>query len=369
MVDFNAVPLGPFDQTGFGNPPGTGPLTSPDILWRSRATNELAIWKIDNGNQLTDAKYITYGSSFGSLAGQRIAVGSDWRIEETGNFNGDGFTDILWQNTITGDVALWSVGPDGTISSAAIVPIPPAPDGTIPSMVGWKVGGAGDFNRDGISDIVIRNAALDRTAIWRMSTSGTIAGGVLLNNAQGQEIRTGTTTWQINAVGDFDGDGDADIILNNSATNQFALWQMNGVVLQQGIDLGIYPPGLRVRALGDFNGDGFVDVAGRNPALDQTVLGLVTLTGVQRVGLAGTGASAWNIYGNADFNEDGAQDLLWQNRITGDVAIWTLSNGQLNQGLYVENKLPGVSEGTRANPGTPDWEIVGLGNFFASAPA
>jgi hypothetical protein len=368
MVDSNAALLGPFDQTGLGNPPGTGSLTSPDILWRNRATNELAIWKIDNGNQLTDAQYITYGESFGNLAGQRIAVGSEWRIEETGNFNGDEYTDILWQNTTTGDVALWSIGADATIASAAVVPVSPQSSGGA-SMVGWKVGGAGDFSGDGISDIVIRNAAADLTIIWRMSTNSTIAQGVVLKNAQGRDVKTGTTTWQINAVGDFDGDGDADIILNNAVTNEFAAWQMNRVVLQQGIYLDAYPTDLRIRGFGDFNGDGFMDVAGRNPAVDQTVLGFVTLIGIQRVDLPGTGSSAWNIYGNGDFNEDGAQDLLWQNSTTGDVAIWTILNGQLNQGLYVENRLPGVPEGIRANPGTSDWEIVGLGNFFASVPA
>jgi hypothetical protein len=62
-------------------------------------------------------------------------------------------------------------------------------------------------------------------------------------------------------------------------------------------------------------------------------------------------------------NADGTQDFLWQNNISGDVAIWTFSNGQLSQGLFVENRLPGVPPGTIANPGSPVWEIVGLGGF------
>ena len=47
-------------------------------------------------------------------------VSLDWDIAGTGDFNNDGYADILWRNHTTGDVAIWLM--NGTsISSGAIV--------------------------------------------------------------------------------------------------------------------------------------------------------------------------------------------------------------------------------------------------------
>ena len=40
-------------------------------------------------------------------AGSPGTAASPWTISETGDFNGDGKTDILWYNTTTGQVVLW----------------------------------------------------------------------------------------------------------------------------------------------------------------------------------------------------------------------------------------------------------------------
>ena len=34
-------------------------------------------------------------------------VGTDWRIAGSGDLNGDGFEDIVWENTTTGSRAIW----------------------------------------------------------------------------------------------------------------------------------------------------------------------------------------------------------------------------------------------------------------------
>jgi hypothetical protein len=35
------------------------------------------------------------------------SVATDWAIAQTGDFNGDGFADLLWHDTAGGGVALW----------------------------------------------------------------------------------------------------------------------------------------------------------------------------------------------------------------------------------------------------------------------
>jgi hypothetical protein len=37
------------------------------------------------------------------------------------------------------------------------------------------------------------------------------------------------TNWEIRGVGDFDGDGKADVMLRNKATGQDIVWLMNGL--------------------------------------------------------------------------------------------------------------------------------------------
>jgi hypothetical protein len=39
--------------------------------------------------------------------GSSGAALSPWTIAQTGDYNGDGYTDILWYNTATGQAAMW----------------------------------------------------------------------------------------------------------------------------------------------------------------------------------------------------------------------------------------------------------------------
>ena len=82
--------------------------------------------------------------------------GPSWHVEDSGDFNGDGKSDILWQND-NGAPAIWLM--DGTnISGGAALPNP-GPT--------WDIAEAADFNGDGKSDILWQhdNGA---PAIWTM---------------------------------------------------------------------------------------------------------------------------------------------------------------------------------------------------------
>jgi hypothetical protein len=47
-----------------------------------------------------------------------------WQIAGVGDFNGDGFADLVWQNTSTGQVAIWFLK-NGVISSGLYLPTMP----------------------------------------------------------------------------------------------------------------------------------------------------------------------------------------------------------------------------------------------------
>ncbi len=90
------------------------------------------------------------------LGAQRDAVigngvvgnpGPSWEVIATGDFYGDGHSDILWQND-NGQVAIWELNGTSVIASAA--PGNPGPS--------WHAVATGDFNGDGTSDFFFRTA-------------------------------------------------------------------------------------------------------------------------------------------------------------------------------------------------------------------
>jgi hypothetical protein len=72
---------------------------------------------------------------------------------------------------------------------------------TVGQVPNWSIVGTGDFNGDGESDIVWRDAAGD-AAIWLMNGAAILSAGGLGNVA---------TTWSIVQTGDYNGGGKSDL--------------------------------------------------------------------------------------------------------------------------------------------------------------
>jgi hypothetical protein len=90
----------------------------------------------------------------------------------TGDFNGDGMSDLLWQNT-NGQVATWQMN-GFNVTSAGVVADP----GPTWTAIGTGAGG---------SDILLQNTS-GQAAIWEMSGS-TMTGGSLVNPSPGPTWR------------------------------------------------------------------------------------------------------------------------------------------------------------------------------------
>ena len=91
-----------------------------------------------------------------------VGVGSlpsEWVVAGTGDFNDDGVWDILWLNNTNAGVAIWLMNANGTLNSAVSV-------GALPA--GWSLGGTGDFNGDG--DV---GTDADIEAFFRVLAGGT----------------------------------------------------------------------------------------------------------------------------------------------------------------------------------------------------
>jgi hypothetical protein len=76
----------------------------------------------------------------------------------------------------------------------------------------------GDFDGDGKADLVLRNTSTGATSIYLLN-GATVASSALL---------PASATMQVIGSGDYNGDGRVDLIWRDSASGATSVWLMNG---------------------------------------------------------------------------------------------------------------------------------------------
>ena len=265
-------------------------------------------------------------------SGSGTQIGFAPSVADTNNFSGGPVSGILWYNSTYGTVLDWEM------ANAAVVGWPTIA-GFGPTS-GWSVAGTGDFNGDGVSDVLLKYVANGETSFgdWIVqngtySSYSPIAG--FANNSGWAEIGTG----------DFTGNGTDDVLLSYTSGNNVSLydWQIsNGAtVATDSLNMGYTTTsGWSVIGTGDFNGDGTTDILFENSnsglVADWEVNNNTSGAFNPIAGVAP--GSGWVYDGTGDFNGDGTSDILWQNGAT--VAIWELQNGVLSQSVTVSTAAP-----------------------------
>ena len=174
-----------------------------NILWRNYVTGANAIWTMDASVSAPLA-----------IIDLQALPNTQYYVGGTADFNGDGFTDILWRNNTTGAVAIWLM--NGTTYTGTIdLPGVPIPD--------WTIAGTGDFNDDGRADILWHNTSTGANAIWFMD------GTTYVSTLNIQSIPN--TAYVPVAIADYNGDHHVDIVWHNTTTGANAIWLMNGTTL------------------------------------------------------------------------------------------------------------------------------------------
>ncbi len=180
-----------------------------DILWR-QSSGALAMWSMD-GSTVTSSNTVTYN-------GSAIAPDASWNVAGIADFNGDGFSDVLWRQS-SGALALWDMKGSTVASSSTVT----SQSNAIAPDASWSVAGVGDFNNDGRADMLWRQTT-GAVALWQMNDAS-VAGSAYVTY-QGNTI-TPDATWKIVEVGDFNGDGNSDVLWRND-NGSMAEWLMNG---------------------------------------------------------------------------------------------------------------------------------------------
>jgi hypothetical protein len=165
---------------------GTGDFnndTHIDILWRNNSNGTNVVWLMNGAEWSGSAELLPVGDL-------------SWQIVGTADFNKDTHVDILWRNSASGENVVWYMNGTSWIGSAVLLRV---------SDQNWKIVGTGDFNKDGNVDILWRyNGAGGYNVVWYMNNASWIGSAEL--------IPVGDTTWQIMGTGDYNNDGNIDIL-------------------------------------------------------------------------------------------------------------------------------------------------------------
>jgi hypothetical protein len=231
------------------------------------------------------------------------------------DFNADGKTDFIWQNTTSGQVYYWLMDGLNLSSSGYLY------DG-IPVGLEWRIDGIGDLNADGKSDLIWRNTSTGQIYYWLMDGLNLSSSGYLYD---GQVL---DLQWQIAGVSDLNSDGKPDLIWRNTSNGTLYYWLMDGLTLSSsGYLYDGNPVGLEWRIDGVYSLYDETLLFWRNTSTGQVYWWVIyDLTLYVSDYLYGGQAvdPQWQLAGVAYMNADGMPDLIWRNTSTGQVYYWLL---------------------------------------------
>ena len=254
-----------------------------------------------------------------------------------GDLDGNGTSDILWRNS-TGQP------PVGTGQNWMYL----MAGATIDSSVGvntiadqnWKIVGNGDYNGDGNADILWRNSFTGQNWMYLMT-------GATIDSSVG--VNTVPTDWEVVGSGDYNADGSADILWRNSFTGQNWMYLMTGATIDSSVGVNtVADLNWKVVGNGDYNGDGNADILWRNSGTGQNWLYLMIGSTIDSsVGVNTIADQNWKIVGHGDYNGDGNADILWRNSFTGQNWMYLMTGATIDSSVGV-------------NTVSTDWKIVNV---------
>jgi hypothetical protein len=251
--------------------------------------------------------------------------GPSWHAIATGDFNDDGKADVLLQNS-SGQVFVWELSGGNLIGSGSVAN--PGPS--------WHAIGAGDFNGDGKSNVLLQNSS-GEVDIWELNGASVIAAASVANPGP---------SWHAISTGDFNGDGKSDILLQNDS-GEVVVWEMNGSSVIGSVSLGNPGPSWHAVGTGDYNGDGHYDIRFQNSSGEAFIWELNGTALIGSGSVVNPGPS-WHVVGDSTPFEPAKADLTWQtdgNAIefendSGQAAIWLMNGTTLTSGATPGNPGP-----------------------------
>ncbi len=298
-------------------------------------------------------------SGFVTSNGGVVAPPESWSVVGTSDFNNDGHADILWQSP-NGALVDWTMNGSVLVSGATVTMngAVVAPDPT------WSVAGFGDFNGDGNSDILWRHSTDGILADWSMNGASITSSSKVTYN--GVAVAP-DSSWSIAGIGDFDGNNSADIIWRN-AGGELAEWQMNGSTIAASFNLSVNGAAVApdsswsVAGIGDFDGDFNADMLWRSTD------GSVVVWLMNGPAITSSGAVTYN---GAAVSVDAGWYVIDVSDFDGDGnsdVLWRNDNGTMAEwlmnGTQIVSSGSPTSQGAAPSPGA-SWQTLNRPIDFA----
>ena len=254
-----------------------------------------------------------------------LPLKTGWINDTLADMNGDGKPDLVWRNYDTtgadaGKTVVWFMDKDKILSTTTLATKVIDPN--------WHIVGAGDFDGDGKVDLAWANYATKTIAIWYMSggnTTDLVSSGNVKLNASDTNTAIIPDGWRIQAVGDMDGNGKAELIWRKiTGDGALAYWSTSSTQLT---------PTTRNVYIDTIN--------------TQTLLPTNSLAD-----------QSFQIYAAGDLNSDGKTDLVWADLARAGNAATRVYVWNMNNTTRLSDKIMETFGGNLA-----PWKISGLGDM------
>jgi FG-GAP-like repeat/Beta-propeller repeat len=315
----------------------------PDLVWQNTSTGQVNVnyYGGTGGAVLTGFAVLDSGAG---TSGSSVVGAAD--------MNANGVPDLIWENSTTAQVNVnYYGGAGGAVKQGSDCL------NCGGNFSGLTVRALADFNGNGEPDLVVQDNTTGTASVYYYSFGGDVfLGWNLLNTG------AGAAGWKVVATGDFDNNGITDLVWQNSSTGQVNLNYYGGaggatLIGFAVLNSGAGTAGWSVVAAADFNGDGVPDLIWQNASSGQVNVnyyggpGGATLTGFAVLN-NGAGTAGWKVVAAADFDGNGTPDLIWQKT----------SSGQVNVNYYSGTTLTGYAV-LNSGAGTAGWSVVGAADF------